>query len=241
MNDERYRIGELARRTGVSTRTLRFYDAAGLLPAGERSDAGHRLYGPADVERLLRIVGLRHLGFGLEEIGALLDDPAVDPLDALRAHIERLERELDEAGRLHARLRRALAALEAEPSVESTADAIEVMIEMQSNLPPTEQARLRELHRDTSQDEIEEVQRAWPELIAEVERERAAGTDPADPRVQALARRWSELVRAFTKGDPQIEHALAQRYRGDPHAASRGLLQPETLAYVRRAQEALRG
>jgi hypothetical protein len=83
------------------------------------------------------------------------------------------------------------------------------------------------------------VQRAWPELIAAVERERAAGTDPADPRVQALARRWSELVMAFTKGDPQIEAALARRYREDPQAASRGMLQPETLAYVRLAQAEL--
>jgi DNA-binding transcriptional MerR regulator len=243
MTDPRYRIGELARMTGVSPRTLRFYDEAGLLPPSGRSEAGYRLYGAADVRRLLRIVGLRHLGFGLEEIGALLDDASVDPLDALRTHVARLERELAEAGRLHARLRRALAALEAraEPSVESTADAIEVMIQMQSSLPPEEQARLRELHRETTPERIEEVERAWPELIAAVEREREAGTDPADPRVQELARRWSELVQAFTKGDPQIEAALARRYQEDPQVASRGLLRPETLAYVRRAQEALGG
>ncbi|MGP4109948.1 MerR family transcriptional regulator [Streptomyces sp. 4N509B] len=77
-------VGQLARIAGVSVRTLHHYDAIGLLVPGERGPAGHRGYGEAEVERLQQILFYRELGFPLEEIATLLDDPAADPLAHLR-------------------------------------------------------------------------------------------------------------------------------------------------------------
>jgi TipAS antibiotic-recognition domain len=67
--------------------------------------------------------------------------------------------------------------------------------------------------------------------------ERQAGADPGDPRVQELARRWSELVEAFTGGDPGIRGSLQRMYeeRG-PERASRGVVSAELAAYVAEAQ-----
>jgi DNA-binding transcriptional MerR regulator len=56
--DRRWKIGELARATGLTVRTLHHYDAVGLLPPSERSEAGYRLYTRTDVERLYEIVAL---------------------------------------------------------------------------------------------------------------------------------------------------------------------------------------
>ena len=70
------RVGELAAATGLTVRTLHYYEEIGLLVASGRSDAGHRLYADADVERLYRICLLRRLGLPLGEIGRALDDPA---------------------------------------------------------------------------------------------------------------------------------------------------------------------
>ena len=58
-----WKIGELARRTGLTVRTLHHYDEIGLLSPAERSDGGHRVYYEAGVQRLYRIVSLRSLGF----------------------------------------------------------------------------------------------------------------------------------------------------------------------------------
>lgn len=65
------RISQLAERSGVPATTLRFYEGAGLLPAG-RTAAGYRVYGEDAVERLAFIDGAKHLGLPLEEIGELL-------------------------------------------------------------------------------------------------------------------------------------------------------------------------
>ncbi|MET8974224.1 MerR family transcriptional regulator [Streptomyces sp. NPDC004539] len=60
------RIGELAARTGATTRALRYYEARGLLPA-RRDGQGHRAYGEEDVRLLQQIRTLRDFGFELEE------------------------------------------------------------------------------------------------------------------------------------------------------------------------------
>jgi MerR family transcriptional regulator, thiopeptide resistance regulator len=54
-------VGRLAAATGLTVRTLHHWDAIGLLAPAERSQAGHRRYGPAEVRRLYRIVALRRL------------------------------------------------------------------------------------------------------------------------------------------------------------------------------------
>jgi MerR family transcriptional regulator, thiopeptide resistance regulator len=69
------RVGELAAATGLTVRTLHYYGEIGLLVASTRTDAGHRLYADADVERLYRICLLRRLGLPLGEIARALDDP----------------------------------------------------------------------------------------------------------------------------------------------------------------------
>ncbi|MFD4986638.1 MerR family transcriptional regulator [Streptomyces sp. NPDC058372] len=80
-----YTVGQVAAVAGVTVRTLHHYDAIGLLSPSGRSAAGHRRYGDADLDRLQRVLFHRALGFALEEIAALLDDPEADP----RAHLRR--------------------------------------------------------------------------------------------------------------------------------------------------------
>jgi DNA-binding transcriptional MerR regulator len=78
-----HRIGEVARLAHVSVRTLHHYDEIGLLEPSERSDAGYRLYTTEDLERLQHVLFYREIGFGLEEIRALMADPAFDRREAL--------------------------------------------------------------------------------------------------------------------------------------------------------------
>jgi DNA-binding transcriptional MerR regulator len=72
---ERLRIGEVARRLGVTTRTIRYYEEIGLLgSAGEREAGQHRAYGEEEVDRLRDALRLKSLlGLSLEELGALLE------------------------------------------------------------------------------------------------------------------------------------------------------------------------
>ncbi|MEA2488332.1 MAG: hypothetical protein QOH21_124, partial [Acidobacteriota bacterium] len=62
MTNAHWKIGELAKRTGVSVRTLHHYDEIGLLTPSHRTESGHRLYGREEVIRLQQIVSLRQVG-----------------------------------------------------------------------------------------------------------------------------------------------------------------------------------
>ena len=102
-------IGEIARRAGVTTRTLRYYQEMGLLQPSGVTRRGNRLYSVADVERLQRILELRDLmGFDLERIRLILETE--DRLAELRAEAQRgiskrRRREMvDEAMKLNARM-----------------------------------------------------------------------------------------------------------------------------------------
>ena len=69
------KIGDLAQKTGLSIRTLHYYDEIGLLSPSHRTDVGYRLYSNQDIIRLQQIVSLRQLGFSLKEINECLKDP----------------------------------------------------------------------------------------------------------------------------------------------------------------------
>lgn len=66
------RIGELAARLGLNTRTIRYYESIALLPEPERTASGYRTYDEADVERLAFIKSAQRLGLALDEIREVL-------------------------------------------------------------------------------------------------------------------------------------------------------------------------
>jgi MerR family transcriptional regulator, thiopeptide resistance regulator len=78
-----YTIGRVAQLAGVSVRTLHHYDAIGLVHPSGRTAAGYRVYDGDDVARLQQVLIYRRLGFPLEEIPAVIDDPDVDAIGHL--------------------------------------------------------------------------------------------------------------------------------------------------------------
>jgi DNA-binding transcriptional MerR regulator len=76
-------IGDVARSAHVSVRALHHWDAIGLLSPSERTPAGYRVYSDDDLARLQQVLFFRELGFGLEEVARILNDPAFDRRDAL--------------------------------------------------------------------------------------------------------------------------------------------------------------
>lgn len=81
MKKEYYTAGEIARIAGVSLRTIRFYDAKGLLPPVSYSQAGYRCYDRNSLALLQRILMLKYLGFSLEQIQQLIAAQDADDLD----------------------------------------------------------------------------------------------------------------------------------------------------------------
>jgi len=100
-------IGEVAERTRLSLRAIRYYEEVGLVVPSARSRGGFRLYTEPDVHRLGLIRRMKPLGFQLEEIRDLLDvlDPAPGAAPVTEAHLARLRAYCETAERRCAELR----------------------------------------------------------------------------------------------------------------------------------------
>ncbi|MEU8549693.1 MerR family transcriptional regulator [Streptomyces roseoverticillatus] len=95
-----YSVGQVAAFAGVTVRTLHHYDEIGLLSPGGRSHAGHRRYDDADLDRLQQILFYRELGFPLDEVAVLLDDPGADPVEHLRRQHDLLSERIEQLQRM---------------------------------------------------------------------------------------------------------------------------------------------
>jgi DNA-binding transcriptional MerR regulator len=220
------KVGELARRTRLTVRTLHHYDEVGLVKPSLHTESGHRLYTGADVARLQRVLSLRQLGFSLDEIRDCLDRPGFSPLDVIRLHVTRLREQIDLERRLCERLDAIAAHLEnaGEVSADEFIRTIEEMSMIENYYTPEQMEYRRKRKEEVGDERIREVEREWPELIAEVRSEMEKGTDPSAPEVLALARRWIGLVNEFTGGDPGIERSVGRMWneQGDQLVAKYG-------------------
>ena len=142
---------------------------------------------------------------------------------------------------LRARLTGILDALDLadEPSGDLFMEIIEVMTRMEQYYTPEQREGIEQRRLALGEEGMREAQQDWADLIAEVEAERVAGTDPSDPRLKPLVDRWNALIDAFTGGDPGTRAALQKLYdERDPQEVSRGAMNAETMAYARQAMEA---
>jgi DNA-binding transcriptional MerR regulator len=207
------KVGELARRTGLTVRTLHHYDEIGLLRPSLHTAAGHRLYTADDIARLQQILSLRQLGFSLEEIAGCLGRGGFEPLEVIRLHVARLREQIELQRGLCERLE-ALADYfrpAGEVSAEEFLETIEVMTMIENYYTPEQLEKLRKRSEEAAAagvDLAQQGQKDWAQLFTDLAALLEQGVDPADPRAQALGRRQQELIDAFTGGDKGIEQSL---------------------------------
>ncbi|WP_171074037.1 MerR family transcriptional regulator [Nonomuraea basaltis] len=235
MNGRRWKIGELAAATGVTVRTLRHFHQIGLLCPAERSAAGHRVYTGDDVRRLYRILALRELRLPLAEIAHSLD--GADLHATIRRQLQQVERQLAAQRALHRRLLGIAEALSAarEPSIDQLIETMEAMMQAK-HFTPEQLARFEERHRELGQEGFGHRLQELTGLAAEAGGHAERGTDPADPAVQELARRWTAAVAGLAGGDKAVMSAIYARIdaRG-PETATKGILSAAAWDYLRRA------
>ena len=106
------RIGELARQSGTTTKTLRFYEQAGLLPAPERTPSGYRDYTAAALDRLAFVRAAQAAGLTLAEVRQVMavreaqGPPCTHVVGLLDAHADDLDRRIRELTALRADVER---------------------------------------------------------------------------------------------------------------------------------------
>jgi MerR family transcriptional regulator, thiopeptide resistance regulator len=196
-------VGQVAQAAGLTVRALHHWEAVGLLAPSRRTPSGYRLYDGEDVARLQRVLAYRALGFGLDDVRALLDDD-VDVAEELRRQSERLR---DRAAQL----------LHMAEAIDRQTEARRMGIE----LGPHEMLEVfgPEGSEGHPAQHAEEVEQRWGDTEAYAQsQQRARGYGKDDwLRMQAeQAELESRLVQAFTSGaapDGDEATALAEEHR----------------------------
>lgn len=221
------KVGELARRCGLTVRTLHHYDQIGLLRPSARSDSGYRLYDRTDIARLHRIQVLRKLGLSLAAIGDWLDGPPVALPPLIEQQIHQLDREIAHRQRLRERLASLGQQLRSgeEPELAEWLTTLELMNMYDTYFTPEELQGLR-LHAD------EQRQREWADLVGQVKALMAAGVPPQAEAAQALSRTWMRMLEDDTGGNPVLFAKLNGMHEAEPALRAQTGITPETMAYV---------
>ena len=229
-----YHTGQFAEKASVSVRTLRYYDAVGLLCPTEYTEAGYRLYTDSDLSRLQQILALKFLGFSLEEIQhclragptslqeSLAQQRAMmrerrEQLDAIIAAIDETEKLLS-ANTVNTGDWKPIVKVIQVMHMQQTNDwrkkylteeQMKAMEELSKKHYTEEQRQIiAERGKNWTEADQQRTSQQWSEVGAELKRLIATSSAPDSPEAQALVQRWQALVQSFTGGDPGILQGL---------------------------------
>jgi len=231
---DRWTVGEVAAAAHVSVRTLHHYDQIGLLGPSDRSSAGYRLYGRRELERLQQILVYRELGFSLEVIRRMLDEPTVDRRTELLAQRTLLAERLDRTSAVMRAIDRTLASMErgGDMSTEELFEGFEHLGDAPEEVRAHHAEHGREAQDRWGQTDsyAESMRRArrygkadWEQLRGESTRQEehmagllAAGADPEGEEALAGAEAMRlHIDRWFYPCSPAMHSGLADLYESD--------------------------
>lgn len=219
-------IAEVARMSGVTSRTLRHYDEIGLLAPAWIGGNGHRHYGEDELLRLQQILLMRELGLGLREIQAVLDSQ-LDQVAALREHHRRLLTERDRLETLARTVGRTIAELEEGKEGEGMAKINRPQNLFEGFDPADTEAEARErwpkqweqsqqAQKAMTADGHERWQREATAQMIRLAEFMVAGAPVTDPAVQAEVDAHYRSVCLFWTPNAAAYKGLGQTYVDDP-------------------------
>lgn len=224
------KVGELARRTGLTVRALHHYDSIGLLCPSGRSDKGYRLYSRDDVARLHGIQTLRRMGLSLADVAQLLDDAGTVTLPAIMARqIDALDQEIAQAQALRERLTvmQMVLAGGGQPEIDDWLASLAMMSTFEQYFSAGE---LKLVFERWKRSEAE-----WPPLVQAVREAMVRGVPPDSIELQPLARRWMDVSARWMNGDLALLKRWGSMFREQPALPLPGGLDRALLAYIDQA------
>lgn len=213
-----WKIGEVAELAGLTIRTLRYYDQICLFSPSQYTESGHRLYTKADLERLQPILSLKQMGMSLEEIQLLLSNPEEQTVaEILQTQISRVKKEIEVQQKLVAELENALSAAHSNRTL-SISELTKLMEALKMNkekyFSKQQLDTMESRYENADKQLLKQAEQEFNGLIKEIRLEKEKGASPSDKKVQDLAKKWNDIVNAFSEDDrtfrKQAEHFHAE-------------------------------
>lgn len=245
-------IGELARRVGVSVRTLRFYEQKKLLLA-TRGENGRRYFSATQLQRLQQILVLKSIGLPLADIAHLFSEGEIDASQFLDMQIETLTARQAQLDNVLTRLKSVKASLANGTALDipTLCGLIKTtrMLDMEEQYQDVIKKYYTKDQLDTlaarapNAKEQQKIEQQWATLMAKVTRLAQEDADPACDEAQAAAKEWSGLINAFTGGDPEIAAALQKMYADQDNRPKKAesRVNPQAAAFIEKAMAMMKG
>lgn len=217
------KVGDLARATSLTVRTLHHYDEIGLLKPSGRSGAGYRLYAEADVARLHAIQALRHLGLALAEIGPLLDGSEAAPQRVIEQQMHALDHQIRQATELRERLALMHGMLRkgGSPSMDDWVQTLSMMTTFGRYFKAGELKRILGTYAGIEQE--------WLQVQADVRRYMDTGGAIDTWECQVLTRRWTMLMVRWMGGDYALMERWGAMFRQEAKVRGQGGAPPTDM------------
>ncbi|MGD8327396.1 MAG: MerR family DNA-binding transcriptional regulator [Sphingomonadales bacterium] len=240
-------IGEIAKASGVSIRTLRHYEALGLIQT-RRLKNGHRIFTQESLLQLNRVLLLKRLGIPLRKIAELLKASQINAVEILSLQKQLIEEEMARLSTQLKLIEELLKSKDVGEDINATwlCDLIRCGEEKMTQdqwqkvydkfYSKEEQEAWAAFKSETSKEDIRFAEEAWPKLIKKIEA--LLGSDPKGPEAQEVLKEWKALMKAFEPADERIKAGLNRMYQNLDAWPEDGPQQPfskEVWAFIQKA------
>ncbi len=218
---ENWKVGEIATLTGLTIRTIRYYDQIGLFSPSEYTESGHRLYTKKDLSKLQQILALKQIGIPLDDIKNVIENQSDDlTVTIIETQITRIKKDIEAQKNLLFELESARKAIQSKKSmsVEEVTKLIGAMKLYQGKYFTKEQLdKMKTCYEQYDQDTLKEVEQEFMMLLNKLQAEKEKGNPPTSRKVQVLAKRWSDIVYSFTGNDQALQKQTETFHAENPN------------------------
>ncbi|MED3562609.1 MerR family transcriptional regulator [Bacillus xiapuensis] len=232
-----WKIGELAKQTGLTVRTLHHYDHIGLFSPSGVTHSGHRIYSERDIAKLQQILSLKQLGLTLEKIKDTIENPNFNPIGVIKIQLETVKKHIEVQEQLYSRLKGMYEALSNQQEVQPDQfiKLIEVINMSEKYFTQEQLEKMKKQTEQFSLKDKKEIENQWLELIANIRTELEKNTPANHPEIIKLAKRWQEFTNKFTGGDPEIVKAAERFHAENPNNPFQYGVDGELYKYIQKA------
>lgn len=199
-----YTVGELARLSGLTVRTLHHYESLGLLSPSGRTESGYRQYGDRDVETLHRIVAYQQMGLALKDIGPMLGPDAPPLAEVLDRQVAQAEAQLERQQRLLEMLKRVQKRAHEDDAGlgDHLLKLMSLMRLYERHFSREEIDTMREMQQSLGPEKLERIRVEVDTLISGYRAALARGASVDDAEIVGLTRRWIALEDEMPQAAP---------------------------------------
>ncbi|GAY78239.1 transcriptional regulator, MerR family [Sporolactobacillus inulinus] len=236
---EYLKVGELAELTGLTIRTLRYYDQIQLFSPSEYTESGHRLYTKSDLTNLQQILSLKQMGLSLDDIKEVMEDREKNSaINIIETQIDRLRRDIQVQQNLLNELELTANVIRSKKMV-SVKDITELLgaMKMYQEIYFSKQQleSIRDFYNKIDKDDLKGAEKKFKTILEEIRVEMDNGTPPSNAKVRKLAEEWRKILHSITINDSEIWKQAERFHQENPDNDLQYGLDGEIYQYIQGA------